>query len=230
LSSSKYKNSNSESICAVIPFYNEKKSLLRVIRETKNYVDFIFAVNDGSIDDNYDLEKSESIVKIIEHQKNFGKGKALNTGFSEALKSGYSIIITLDADLQHDAIYIPFLLKGLKSFDIVIGNRLKDLSGMPFQRRLSNKITSFLLTVKTGQEILDSQCGFRAYSAQVLKQINTIYSGFEAESEILVKAAKKGFKIGFADISTIYGNEKSKMRSLQAILGFTKVLLQRNES
>ena len=56
------------------------------------------------------------------------------------------------------------LIEALSSFDIVIGNRLKNLEGMPLQRRLSNKITSFFLTLKTGQKILDSQCGFRAYS------------------------------------------------------------------
>jgi len=112
----------------------------------------------------------------------------------------------------------------LESFDIVIGNRLKNLKGMPFQRRFSNKLTSFFLTVKTGQEISDSQCGYRAYRVEVLQSVKTNLSGFEAESEILVKAAKKGFKIGFVDIPTIYGNEKSKMRPVQAIIGFLRVL------
>ncbi|MCW8810778.1 MAG: hypothetical protein OQK64_07445, partial [Ignavibacteriaceae bacterium] len=74
----------------------------------------------------------------------------------------------------------------------------------------------------------DSQCGYRAYSEEVLQEISTKYSGFEAESEILVKASKKGFKIGFVDIPTIYGNEKSKMQPVRAILGFLKVMLIRS--
>jgi len=98
---------------------------------------------------------------------------------------------------------------------------------MPLQRILSNKITSFLLSVKTGQDIKDSQCGFRAYSSEILKEVKTEYSGFEAESEMLVKAAKKGYKIGFVDIPTIYGTENSKMRPFQAIFGFIKVILKR---
>ena len=60
---------------------------------------------------------------------------------------------------------------------------------------------------------------------EVLREVKTKYDGFEAESEILVKAAKKGFTIGFVDIPTIYGNEKSKMRPVKAIMGFLKVIL-----
>jgi hypothetical protein len=95
---------------------------------------------------------------------------------------------------------------------------------MPLQRRLSNKLTSFFLTIKTGQNILDSQCGYRAYRTEVLRSVKTLFWGFEAESEILVKAAKNGFKIGFVDIPTIYGYENSKMRPVQAIIGFLRVL------
>jgi glycosyltransferase involved in cell wall biosynthesis len=225
LSSLKEKNKNPGSICAVIPFYNEKETLIKILNETSNYVKFIYAVNDGSVDDSYQTERQISNVKFIDHDKNYGKGKALSAGFKAAISSGYDYIVTLDADLQHDPKYIPNLIEGLKSFDIVIGNRLKNLKGMPIQRKLSNKLTSFFLTIKTGQNILDSQCGYRVYSEEVLQEISTKYSGFEAESEILVKASKKGFKIGFVDIPTIYGNEKSKMQPVQAILGFLKVML-----
>jgi len=228
LSSLKEKNKNPGSICAVIPFYNEKETLIKILNETSNYAKFIYAVNDGSVDDSYQTERQISNVKFIDHDKNYGKGKALDTGFKAAVSSGYDYIVTLDADLQHDPKYIPNLIEGLKSFDIVIGNRLKNLKGMPIQRKLSNKLTSFFLTIKTGQNILDSQCGYRAYSVKVLKEVATEYSGFEAESEILVKASKKGFKIGFVDIPTIYGNEKSKMRPVRAILGFLKVMLIRS--
>ncbi|MCW8812660.1 MAG: glycosyltransferase family 2 protein [Ignavibacteriaceae bacterium] len=228
MSSLKEKNKNPGSICAVIPFYNEKETLIKILNETSHYVKFIYAVNDGSVDDSYQTERQISNVKFIDHDKNYGKGKALDTGFKAAVSSGYDYIVTLDADLQHNPKYIPNLIEGLKSFDIVIGNRLINLKGMPIQRKLSNKLTSFFLTIKIGQNILDSQCGYRAYSVKVLKEVATEYSGFEAESEILVKASKKGFKIGFVDIPTIYGNEKSKMQPVQAILGFLKVMLNRS--
>jgi len=187
-------------------------------------VQFIFAVNDGSNDDTYVNLDNESKIKLITLDRNYGKGKALRVGLEAAILAGYEIVVTLDADLQHEPKYIPKLIEGLQSFDIVIGNRLKNLKRMPIQRKLSNKLTSLFLTVKTGQSILDSQCGYRAYKAEVLRKVKTNFSGFEAESEILVKAAKEGFKIGFVDVPTIYGNEKSKMRPVQAIVGFLRVL------
>lgn len=230
MSNSKEINKNSNSVCAVIPFYNEKDNLQISLTETLKYVQFIIAVNDGSDDDTYVHLDNQSKIKFINLDRNYGKGKALSVGFDEAVSAGFENVITLDADRQHEPKYIPEFIEGLRSFDIVIGNRLKNLKGMPVQRRLSNKLTSFFLTVKTGQNILDSQCGYRAYKAEVLRKVKTDFSGFEAESEILVKAAKKGFKIGFVDIPTIYGNEKSKMRPVQAIVGFLKVLFSKTTS
>jgi glycosyltransferase involved in cell wall biosynthesis len=230
LSNSKDINKITNPVCAVIPFYNEKETLKFVLDETLKYVQFIFTINDGSDDDAYVNLDNKSKIKLITLDRNYGKGKALSVGFSEAVSEGFKNIITLDADLQHEPKYIPQLIEGLQSFDIVIGNRLKNLKGMPIQRRLSNTITSFFLTVKTGQSILDSQCGYRAYKAEVLRKVKTDFSGFEAESEILVKAAKEGFKIGFVDVPTIYGNEKSKMRPVQAIVGFLRVLFSNTKN
>jgi len=215
---------SSVSTCAIIPFYNEKETINTVISETLKYVDFVYAVNDGSTDGfQFELTNSSNL-EIINLDKNYGKGKALSAGFKAAISANFKIIITIDADLQHKPEYIPKLLEGLQKFDIIIGNRLKNLKGMPIQRRLSNKLTSFLLTVKTGQEIIDSQCGFRAFKSVVLKEVKTILPGFEAESEIFVKAARKGFKIGFIEIPTLYENQNSKMRPVQAIIGFLRVL------
>lgn len=230
MNNSKVTKSNTNSICAVIPFYNEKETINTVINESLKFVAFVFAVNDGSDDGFSNVENEESKIKFINLDRNYGKGKALSVGFDEAVSAGFNYVVTLDADLQHDPKYIPKLIEGLQSFDIVIGNRLKNLKDMPLQRRLSNKLTSFFLTLKTAQNILDSQCGYRAFRAEVLKEVKTNYFGFEAESEILVKAAKKDFKIGFVDIPTIYGAEKSKMQPVKAIVGFLKVLLSKTIS
>lgn len=223
LSNSKVTKNSSFQICAVIPFYNEKETLSRILNDTLNYVDIIFAVNDGS-SDNWKYEQNQDKVHFINLRRNYGKGRALSEGFEAAVKSNIDIIITLDADLQHDPEYIPHFVEELKSYDIVIGNRLKNLTGMPIQRKLSNKLTSFLLSIKTGQKIVDSQCGYRAYRSDVIKNISTNYSGFEAESEMIIKAARMGYKIGFVGIPTIYADEKSKMKPIQAIIGFLKVL------
>lgn len=211
-------------ICAVIPFYNESLSIKKIVSETFDYVDKIIAVNDGSTDNSIDLIPQNEKLILISYKKNMGKGYALKRGFEESIKLNYEYTITLDADLQHPPEFIHAMVQ--KDFDIIIGNRLNNISKMPVHRILSNKITSFLLTIKTKQKIPDSQCGFRAYKTKILKDILPRSNGFESESEILILAAKKKYKIGFVDIPTIYGNEKSKIRHFQTISGFIKVLFR----
>jgi glycosyltransferase involved in cell wall biosynthesis len=215
------------SVCSVIPFYNEIKTLKAVVINSLNFVDTVVAVNDGSNDGSEKEIDNLEKVMLINLKINSGKGEALRNGFEKALALGFEKIITLDADLQHDPIFIPKIIDALDNYDIVIGNRLNDLQGMPIQRILSNKLTSFLLSLKTGQQIIDSQCGFRGYSSSSLKSVKTAYSGFEAESEILVEGAKKGFKIGFVEISTKYDSRKSKMRPFKTIVGFLKVIINK---
>ena len=217
---------NQNRTCAIIPFYNESEHLPGIINDTLPFVDKIIAVNDGSTDNSAFLIPESKEIQIISYPVNKGKGFALNLGFMESIKSGYGYTVTLDADYQHNPAYIPSLLKELDNSDIVIGNRLNKLNRMPIHRIMSNKLTSFLLSIKTKTKIIDSQCGFRAYKTSVLESILPSYAGFEAESEIILNAANNNLKISFVYVPTIYNNEKSKMRSFQAIKGFIKVLFK----
>ncbi len=212
-------------VCAIIPFYNEERFIKKVVKETLKYADMIIAVNDGSTDQSLQQLNEIAGVEIININNNSGKGYALTLGFERAVKKNYEFILTIDGDGQHPTEYIPLLLKKIEKFDIVIGNRMNNLKSMPFHRRLSNKLTSFLLSNKLGVKIPDSQSGFRIFRQDVLKKVKTTCKGFEAESEILVKAVREGFKLGFVNIPAVYGDEKSKMRSIKAIKGFIKVIL-----
>jgi len=215
------------SVCAIIPFYNELHTLETVVLNSLNFVNVVIAINDGSVDNSEKkIEDLENVI-LVNLKINSGKGESLKIGFEKALSLKFNKIITLDADLQHDPKFIPKIVNELENYDIVIGNRLKNLKSMPLHRRLSNKLTSFLLSLKTGQKILDSQCGFRGYSSSFLQCVKTSYSGFEAESEILVLGAKKGFKIGFVEIPTKYDSRKSKMRPFKTIVGFLKVIINK---
>lgn len=215
---------NKNSIAAVIPFFNECKTINQIIHGTLKYVDCVIIVDDGSTDDYYDKIPNIDNVILLKYDVNRGKGFALSEGLKLGVEKGFEKLITIDADLQHNPDEIPILLSGLNEFDIIIGNRLGNLNDMPFQRILSNKITSFLLSLKTGQKIVDSQCGFRAYNSNVINAVKTTYSGYEAESEMIIRSSRIGFKIAFVDISTIYGNEKSKMNPVKVIFGFIKIL------
>ncbi len=212
-------------VCAILPFFNEEKNIESVAESTLKFVDVIIAVNDGSTDSSVEkISKFEKVI-LINHSVNLGKGAALKSGFLKSIELNSEFTLTIDADGQHDPEFIPVFLEKLNLYDIVIGNRLHDMKSMPVHRRASNLLTSKLLSLKTGLKILDSQSGYRAFRTGTLGKLIPDSNGFEAESEIIVKAARNGFKIGYVNISTIYGNDESKMKSIKAISGFIKTML-----
>ena len=111
-------------------------------------------------------------------------------------------------------------------FDIIIGSRLHDKKGMPFHRVLSNTITTFLVSARTAKKIADSQSGYRLIDRKVLESVRLQSSGFEAETEFIIKAAAHGFRFGFVPIETVYAGEKSHMTHFSTTVNFVKVLFQ----
>ena len=177
-------------ICAVIPFYNESRFISEIISKVLQYVDHIIAVDDGSTDSSSVLITPSESISLIRHDHNKGKGAALKSGFIKSIELGFDATITIDADLQHDPRCIPQFIDALKFHDIIIGNRLDDISQMPISRILSNKITSKIISRKIGIKIKDSQSGFRAFRNERLPCLIPSTYGFEAESEILILAGK----------------------------------------
>ena len=211
-------------IAVVIPFFNEKQTISEIINKSRQFSDIVIAVDDGSTDNSGQYIKPDNNVIILTNATNKGKGYSLSRGMLKSIELKSDITITIDADLQHPPAYIPSLIKNLDKFDIVIGNRMKNLQGMPIHRILSNKLTSLILSLKLKQSVADSQCGFRAYKTKILKDIQPSSNGFEAETEILINAGRKNYKIGFTEIPTIYGSEKSNMKSFETIWGFLKLM------
>ncbi|MCB9220026.1 MAG: glycosyltransferase family 2 protein [Ignavibacteriales bacterium] len=217
---------NENKICAVIPFYNEHSTLKEIVKRTLPFVDRIILINDGSTDEFTNQIPVNGKVILISHENNLGKGAALKTGLLKSIELKSNISITLDADLQHDPQLIPIFVQEITNYDCLIGKRDRVESDMPIHRRLSNYLTSTLLSLKTKYKIEDSQSGFRAFRTEILKDILPTFSGFEAESEMIVKLCKKNFRLSFINIPTIYGNDNSKMKAVPAIIGFIKVMLK----
>jgi len=211
-------------ICAVVPFYNEKDSINKLIERTVPFIDKLILVNDGSTDGTESIINFSDKIILINFKNNLGKGAALTAGFNESIKYGYDVTITLDADLQHPPEEIPNFIREMEKYDILIGNRLNNIKNMPLQRVFSNKLTSFFMSLKTKIKLPDTQCGFRAYRNDALKNILPKSKGYEAESEIIINAARQNYRIGFIKIPTIYANEKSKMKPVETIIGFIKIL------
>lgn len=195
-------------ICCIIPAHNEDQSIIQVIQSCRKHIRDIIVVDDGSGDHTGDSACKAGAV-VIRHNKNLGKGMALRTGFEYALRNGFDAVITLDADGQHDPSEIQRFLSAFynNEGDIIIGTRLWDKGAMPRYRYIPNQIGVWCISKAAGCRIEDSQSGFRLYRKEVLENIRLDTTGFETETEILIKAGKKGFRIHGIPVSAIYQGE-----------------------
>ncbi len=212
--------------CVIIPFYNEKSFIREVVEISAGYCEAIFVVDDGSTDGGANTIPKIPGVEIFTLEKNQGKGAALRLGFIQAIKHGFDTVITLDGDKQHNPEFIPNFMEALANNPVVIGKRKFDTSIMPFHRILSNSISSFLISLKTGIKVLDSQSGYRGFQCSLLKEILPEENGYIAETEMLIKASKYCDSFAWVDIPTIYGEEKSKMKNIETTLKFVKQIVK----
>lgn len=211
---------------AVIPCYNEKNTLADVVTEVSDYVDAIVVIDDGSTDGSLERLSPNPGLVIIRNEMNRGKGYSLKKGIEASLELGADKIITLDADKQHPPHLIPEFVKALETGDFVIGSRSKTPGIMPFHRILSNFLTSKMLSFKTGLNIEDSQCGFRAVTREHADLFNSSETGFAFETDVLIRAGIKKLTVRNVKIPTIYGDTASKMRNLETIRDFLRLLFR----
>ncbi|GAB4335912.1 MAG: hypothetical protein Kow0037_16510 [Calditrichia bacterium] len=217
----------------IIPAYNPVPETLaelldRIIRVCSGMPHQILIVDDGSHSPISLPDKIVSHTSLIRHQENLGKGEALKSGFRYFReKTVVNPIFTLDADLQHPPEYIPhFLEQHRRGFSLVIGARNRKPGVMPLHRILSNTITSRMLSMLAGTRILDSQCGYRLIDKRLLGKIHLQETRFHLESEMVVRAAWAGGRIGFVPIPTIYGGEKSAIKNLPDTLNFISLYIK----
>ncbi|MDI6839956.1 MAG: glycosyltransferase family 2 protein [bacterium] len=199
-------------IAIIIPVYNEEQYIGDLLRDLHWNKRDIIVIDDGSQDRSGDIASEMAV--LLKHKRNFGKGYAHRTGFEYAIAKGYDYVITMDGDRQHDPKEITKFTNEINKnkADIIIGTRRRSPFNMPLIRYLTNLVTSFVVSFLAHKTIKDAQSGYRALSTRVLRGVHLTTSNFQTESEILIKAARLGYRIGSVPISTIYREEKSKMR------------------
>ena len=202
-------------ICIVIPAYDEVKTIGDLVQEIRCKNLDVIVVDDGSTDDSGNIAEEKGAV-VIRHPEKLGKGISLRDGFAYAVDKGYDGVVTIDGDGQHAICEIDSFLQVAKKYpeSIISGSRMKNCDNMPMIRRLTNQFMSSMISGICRQQIPDSQCGFRYISTQILKVIKLTSSDFEIETEVLIKASRKGFKIYSIPIQSIYRNELSKINPL----------------
>ncbi len=214
-------------ILIAIPAYNEEGRISRLLEIlTKKYPPKdILVIDDGSLDRTFD-EAASFGVNVIRNQPNLGKGESLKKAFKYALKHGYDAVLTMDADLQHDPDDIPgFIKKFQEGCDLVIGSRWRELHKMPFLNYISNRLTTMVLSLLANKRLPDTQSGFRLHSRRVA-ELDFTFSRYDFESEVVIKAAIKGFKICSTPIKTIYGTGESSIDKVRDTLRFIRLTLK----
>ncbi len=216
-----------KNLCGLIPSYNEAKTIGPIAKNLKDRSFAVYVVDDGSTDETA-LNASLEGAVVIRNEKNLGKGTALRRGFERILKDGYDMVLVMDGDDQHDVKDIAHLIRRMRETgaSIVVGNRMYDTSSMPYIRRIVNRFMSSIISMISGQHIPDTQCGFRLIKRDVLEAIKLDASKYEIESEMIIKAARKGFKIESAPIKTVYSGQMSRINPFLDTLRFLMFIIK----
>jgi glycosyltransferase involved in cell wall biosynthesis len=211
----------------LIPAYDEAKGIGPIVKKAREAGHKVYVIDDGSTDGTAAVAAAAGAA-IVVNRKNMGKGASIRIGIEAVLKTDFDSVVIMDGDGQHEVSSIADFVKCMedKGCDIVIGNRMNDTKGMPYIRKMTNVFMSNLISKTCGQQIPDTQCGFRLIKKKVFEDISIDTANFEIESEIIIKAAKAGFKICSVPISTVYGDEKSKINPILDTIRFAAFMFK----
>jgi len=195
-----------------IPAFNEEKSIAPLITQLKGITNNIIVCNDGSTDSTSKIAEELGAV-VINHDKNLGYGAAIRSIFLKSKNLDADVLVTIDADGQHRVDDINKVMNPILNgeSDLVIGSRFLDESEkeVPKYRKVGIKVITKVTNATIKKQLTDSQSGFRAYSKNVLKELNPSELGMGISTEILIKASSKNFRISEVPIKIIYNGDTS---------------------
>lgn len=219
-----------EKIFIVMPAFNESKILTEVIKEIKSAgYENLIVIDDGSSDETFDVAQNENVT-ALKHFLNRGKGAAAKTGIEAAKILGADIVVTIDADGQHNPQDIKRMIEKIRNgYDVVLGSRLKDPKGMPKYKILHNHIGNLCVWALYGLWVTDSQSGFRAYSKKAIDAIETKTDRYEYDSEVIREIYRNNLKYIEIPIEVRYTEysmgKKHKMNLKNGIKTLIKMII-----
>jgi glycosyltransferase involved in cell wall biosynthesis len=207
-------------VVAVIPAYNEERCIGSVVLRTRAQVDAVVVVDDGSTDATAQIAEAGGAI-VVRHERNHGKGAALNTGFRKARELGPHAVVLLDADGQHLPQELPAVLAPVLSdeADIVVGSRYigsgngrgrSNGTRVPRHRVVGHWAFTLLTNITSGVRVSDSQSGFRALSARAIDALCFSSEGFSVESEMQFLARELGLRVVEVPISADYAGKAKR--------------------
>ena len=150
---------------ALVPAYNEAKTIAEVVRGVRPFVSQVLVVDDGSTDSTGDEARGAG-ASVIAHPANQGKGHAVRTGLAHLLGDDFTHVILMDGDMQHLPDETPRLLEAARATDadVVIGERCFDPAGMPASRYHANRIGSRALSWFVGVPVATLNVAFASFA------------------------------------------------------------------
>lgn len=214
----------------VIAAYNEARTIGEIVAAALRWCPLVYVVDDGS-DDGTAAAVADLGAVLLRHERNEGKGASLWDGMQAALAAGAEAVITLDGDRQHDPDDIPRLMEHHRRNpeQLIIGTRLAQGAAFPRARYYANRFANFWISWACGYAISDSQSGFRIYPATLLRRLPRrpcTTDGFVFESEVLIDAARMGFRAAGVPIAAIYRSDArpSHFRAVTDVLRITRMV------
>jgi glycosyltransferase involved in cell wall biosynthesis len=211
---------------AVIPAYHDEKHIGDIVRRTGQQLDHVLVIDDGSNDGTAQRARDAG-AEVIVHNQNRGKGEAIKTGLRHCLAREVTWVILLDSDGQHLPEEIERFLSAAASATqpmLFVGNRMDNASAMPFIRRVVNRYMSRRISHLCGQRIPDTQCGFRMLHQQLIPELLGGGDRFDYDTEVLIIATRKRYRIEPVPITTVYSDQVSKIRPLRDAFRFFKLM------
>lgn len=189
---------------AVIPCFNEGRTVAAVVAALRRQLPAVLVVDDGSTDATAPAAGAAGAA-VLRHPRNRGKGAAVKTGVAEAARRGFEWAVLLDGDSQHDAADLPAFWQNAHRTGarLVIGNRMPAAAAMPWLRRQVNRWMSRQLSRRAGQTLPDTQCGFRLVHLPTWGTLALRTERYEIESEMLLAFLTAGAPVTFVPIQTI---------------------------
>ena len=214
-------------VVVIIPAYQEARNIAELVERVKPLVPSILVIDDGSTDGTAELGERAG-AQVIRNAVNSGKGYSIRAGFERVLEMNAEAAIIMDGDLQHLPEELPLFLDQWKKSgaDLIVGARSVTFAEMPALRKVTNQFMSFLISRVCGQEIPDTQCGFRLLSRRAMQTVLAACrtTNYDFETEMLFVAARSGYTIASVPVTTVYRDGVSKIRPLPDTLRFLRLL------
>lgn len=193
---------------AALPVFNEVQYVANILDQVVSYAADVLVVDDGSSDGTAEILAARDDIQVIRHDQNQGYGAALTSAFRYTIEHGFDGLVTLDCDGQHQPQRIPEFIEAAGDAEMISGSRyLKNYDGddaPPEERYAINRRITNELNQRLGFQLTDAFCGFKAYRASALQQLDITDTGYAMPLQLWVQAAAAGWSVVEIPVPLIY--------------------------